>query len=81
MLFNGVASTSANIESGVYPCWGNEWIYKAKNDSGNSTAQTTLYNVIVNHIVANMDGSTAIPYSSMHVYKQSSASAPVENGF
>jgi hypothetical protein len=81
LLFQGVAESPANIESGVFPFWGNEWVYKALNDSANSGPQGTVYSKLVSKIPTNLDGTTGIPYSSMSVYKTTSASYPIENGF
>ena len=78
MLFNGVASTSSNIETGVYPFWGNEWLYQSLNMG---TGGSTVYGKLVAKIPVSLDGTTGIPYSSMHVYKTSSASYPIEIGF
>ncbi len=78
MLFDGVASTSANIESGVFPFWGNEWIYKS---TAISAGGTTVFNKLKTSIPGNLDGTTGIPFSSMSVSKASSASYPVNNNF
>lgn len=84
--FQGEAATLSNIETGIYPYWGNEWMYKSTAiTSGGTTVFNALFSSLPTAVAANLTANPAfpsgIPYSDMYVYKSSSAAFPIQNGF
>jgi hypothetical protein len=76
--YNGEAPTFNNVVTGIYPYWGNEWTYQSTAiTSGGLTVLPKLQSALPSHL----DNVSGIPYSSMHVYKSSSAAFPTQIGF
>ncbi len=77
LTYNGVAETAANIENGTYSYWGNEYLYKSKNNL--STGGGSVYTLLLTAVPANIDHIHAFTYSDMVASKSGAAADPTHN--
>jgi hypothetical protein len=77
LTYNGVAETPDNIKNGTYSYWGNEYIYKSKNNL--SAGGGVIYTKLLTAIPASMDLNHTFPYTAMLASKSSAASNPAHN--